>query len=69
LTPFQVELIDARLLTLDPKGGLHLSLNVSDPVQGGERKPGEARRQPEPWTIEYVELEVVGRTLADKESR
>jgi hypothetical protein len=69
LTPFQVELIDARLLRLDPRGGLHLTLNVSDPVQGGERKPGETHRQPEPWTIEYVELEVVGRTHADKEPR
>jgi hypothetical protein len=60
-----VEITDERLLRPDPGGGLHVSVNLGDPVQGGDRRPGEIRR-PEGWTIEYVELEVTGRTADDK---
>jgi hypothetical protein len=68
LGPFQIDLDGERLPLVDQRGGLHVSVSVSDPVQGGERKQGEVRRPPG-WTIEYIELEVTGRTLEDKELR
>jgi hypothetical protein len=64
LGPIQVEITDERLLRLDPGGGLHVAVNTS----GGERRPGEIRR-PEAWTMEYLELEVTGRTVDEKGPR
>jgi hypothetical protein len=58
LDPIRVEITEERLLRLDEMGGLHLALDVSAPLGGGRRGalPGS-----EKWTIEYLELEVVGR--------
>ncbi|MCI0681440.1 MAG: hypothetical protein L0Y71_04985 [Gemmataceae bacterium] len=57
LDVIRVDIDDPRLLTLDPRGGLHLHLAISDrlrtdataDVRGGEK-----------WTIEYIEVEVTG---------
>jgi hypothetical protein len=62
LDPIQVEIAQERLLRPDEDGGLHLNLNLSDvlkeqPGLGGKPLPGDAK-----WTIEYLELEVSGRT-------
>jgi hypothetical protein len=58
LDPIRVEIAEERLLGLDAMGGLHLNVELSAPVDGGRRAaiPGS-----EKWTIEYLELEVVGR--------
>jgi hypothetical protein len=61
LDPIRVEINDARFLGLDPEGGLRIELAISDPLGGGDGR----RNQPataEKWTIEYIELEVVGRS-------
>jgi hypothetical protein len=54
LDPIRVEIADERLLRLDDEGGLHLNLDVSKPLGSGPRGN-------EKWTIEYLELEVIGR--------
>jgi hypothetical protein len=55
LDPIRVEIVDERLLRPDDEGGLHLNLDISAPLGSGPRGN-------EKWTIEYLELEVVGRT-------
>jgi hypothetical protein len=60
LDPVRVEIADPRWLRLDPEGGLHLSVAISDPTN--ENAPGRRVSQvEEKWTIEYLELEVTGR--------
>jgi hypothetical protein len=49
LDPIRLDITERRLLRLDKEGGLHLNLGVSN-------------RGDEKWTIEYLELEVSGRT-------
>jgi len=59
LDPIHLDLADQRLLRLDEQGGLHLNLNVSDPLQGGSAQ-ARAKQFDEKWTIEYLDLEVAG---------
>ncbi len=57
LDPIRIDLTEARHLQLDDEGGLHVNLSVSDPLKGdGPLQPGEK------WEIEYIELEVSGKT-------
>jgi hypothetical protein len=61
LGAIQVDITDERFLHLDPDGGLHLSLNISDALQ--ERAAHSPTDDgPPKWTIEYIELEVSGKT-------
>jgi hypothetical protein len=64
LDPIRLDIVEARLLRLDAEGGLHLNLTVSEPLKGpapgNKFRPGEAK-----WTIEYLELEVSGRTRGE----
>jgi hypothetical protein len=58
LDPIRVEISDARLLRLDAEGGLHIQITLgqalrSDAVAGGV---------PDKWRIDYIELEIAGRT-------
>jgi hypothetical protein len=55
--PTRVDITDERFLHLDAEGGLHLNLAVSEPPPGEGTTPGE-----EKWNIDYLELEVTGRT-------
>jgi hypothetical protein len=57
LDPIHVEIKDERWLHLDEEGGLHLNVTVSGAPNGGA--PGQEN---EKWTIEYLELEVTGKT-------
>jgi hypothetical protein len=58
--PIRVALTNPWLLRLDDKGGLHLNLAISEQFKGGA---GEDNKVPDQkWKIEYVELEVSGRT-------
>lgn len=56
----RVDIKDPRFLTLDPQGGLHLTVSLSEPL----RKPADAGSRdgqgPEKWRIEYLEVEVTG---------
>jgi hypothetical protein len=61
LDPIRLEIAEPRFLRLDEQGGLHLMLSVSDSPRAGKAKPGPAPAG-EKWTIEYLELEVVGQT-------
>jgi hypothetical protein len=54
--PIRVEITDDRLLEVDEAGGLHLSVGIE------ELKRPEQEEQSVPWKIQYLELEVVGRT-------
>jgi hypothetical protein len=58
--PIRVALTDPRLLRLDDKGGLHLNLDISAPIKGGDTEDKNAPGRE--WKIEYIELEVSGRT-------
>jgi hypothetical protein len=60
LDPIRVQLAE-RLLHLDERGGLHVRLALGE--SGRQPEPGKAGlRGVERWTIEYLELEVHGRT-------
>jgi hypothetical protein len=58
----RVDLNEGRFLQPDVAGGLSLDLNVSDFLAGG----AEARQGDDKWTIEFLELEVAGRTAPEK---
>jgi hypothetical protein len=63
LEPLRVDVTDERLLKLDAGGGLHLRVTIGEPaVAAGARNdpttPGAN------WAIDYLELEVTGRTAA-----
>jgi hypothetical protein len=60
LDPIRVDIIDAEILGLDAEGGLLLDLAVSETL-GGEGKKGPVLSG-EKWTIEYLELEVIGKS-------
>jgi hypothetical protein len=64
LDRLNVEIAEARLLRLDAEGGLHLNLTLSDILNkpAAEKKPQD---NPGKWTIEYLELEVSGRTRGE----
>jgi hypothetical protein len=54
IDPIRVDITEARWLQPDKEGGLHVNLAISE-VDGGGLS-GAGRK----WTIEYLELEVVG---------
>ena len=60
LDPLRIDVAEASLLVPDRGGGLHFALTVSDPVSGEGAGKTDAWRKAK-WTIEYIELEVVGR--------
>jgi hypothetical protein len=60
LDPIRLDIAEANLLRLDDEGGIHLNLNVSEPLKGGSAR-SSSRQLVEKWTIEHLELEVVGR--------
>jgi hypothetical protein len=68
LDPIRVEIAEERLLRLDEEGGLHLNLSLSDVLNDGVAGLGGPRNA-EKWTIEYLELEVIGRPAEDKVPR
>jgi hypothetical protein len=59
--PFQVDITEPRFLLLDQGGGLHLNISVSEPLDAKNAEPGTINPD-QVWTIEYIELEVAGRT-------
>jgi hypothetical protein len=61
LDPIRVDLKEERFLHLDDQGGLHVNLNVSDPANA-TGLAAEIVQVEEQWTIEFIELEVVGKT-------
>jgi hypothetical protein len=61
LDPVEIAIDRDDLLSVDDQGGLHLEIEVSDPAPGGPEQPPK-------WTIHYLEIEIVGRTLAGKRS-
>jgi len=63
--PEGVEISEERLLHLDPEGGLHLNLTVSDSHQG-DQKGAPFQQVTEKWKIDYLELEVSGRAAPDE---
>jgi hypothetical protein len=54
--PLTIEIVGEGALLLDEQGGLHLDIAVSDPEPAGDEQPPQ-------WTIQALELEVVGTTL------
>src|SRR5262249_11375887 len=60
IDPIRIDLDQERLLRPDSEGGLHVNLTVSETFDGGAMS-GDSDRS-ERWTIEYLELEVTGRT-------
>jgi hypothetical protein len=60
LDPIRQPIPDRTLLVLDDQGGLHLNLAVVD------AEPARRGATGQKWTIEYLELEVSGRTEDDK---
>jgi hypothetical protein len=62
--PFRVDLTEPRLLQLDEEGSLHVNVAVSE-LLAGESK-GKNTRPEEKWQVEYLELEVTGRVMAEK---
>jgi hypothetical protein len=61
--PIQVDLPEDRFLQLDAAGGLHLRVTLSAAQSGASAKAQRAGPE-QNWTIEYLELEVAGRTAA-----
>lgn len=62
LDPFEIKLSDEKYLQTDENGGLFINLNIGDlPARPGASVTDVAL--PEPWTIEYLEMEVRGVTL------
>jgi hypothetical protein len=61
LDPIRVDLKEERFLHLDDQGGLHVNLNVSDQSHG-TGLAAEMVQVEEQWAIEYIELEVVGKS-------
>jgi hypothetical protein len=67
--PVRLDIDDERLLRLDPRGGLHLSVVVSDRAVDGAR-PKDYRQADlgAGWSIDVLSLEIVGRTPAEPQS-
>jgi hypothetical protein len=65
---FHLDLTDDRLLRLDQDGRLHLDLSLHSPEQIREQTPEQITQsvregnRPQNWRIDYLELEVAGRT-------
>jgi hypothetical protein len=65
LDPVRIEITEERLLHLDAAGGLHLNLTLSDIPQGNQ-KAASPQQVTEKWIIDYLELEVSGRTAPNE---
>jgi hypothetical protein len=61
LDPIHVEIGEERYLRLDEHGGLHFHLSVGKENESSGPGSRDAKLNRK-WTIDYVELEVVGRT-------
>jgi hypothetical protein len=55
LDPIDIDIAEDRFLALDADGGLHVEVDVSDPIGGEKEGRGEK------WSIEYLELEIFAR--------
>jgi hypothetical protein len=61
LDPIHVDIADEKFLHLDAQGGLHINVTV----EGSSDDTGRSAREPsldKKWQIEYLELEISGRT-------
>jgi hypothetical protein len=56
IDPIQRDIVQKDLLQLDEQGGLHFDIGMSEQLKDQEDNPQK-------WSIEYLELEVIGRTL------
>jgi hypothetical protein len=65
LDPMRVEISEQRLLHLDTEGGLHLKLTLSNMLLG-DQKAALIQQLTEKWIIDFLELEVGGRTAPDE---
>jgi hypothetical protein len=65
LDPLRVDIAEERLLHPDAEGGLHLNLTISKMLQG-DQKAVSIQQVMEKWIIDYLELEVSGRTAPDE---
>jgi hypothetical protein len=65
LGPLQVDIAEERLLKLDSTGGLHIDLTISESFVGGVAQSADSDADKN-WTIEYMELEVTGRHVAEQ---
>ncbi len=63
LGPVRVDLADPRWLRVDALGGIHVRLSIGDAQLGAGAANANADAD-RLWTIEYLELEVTGRTAA-----
>jgi hypothetical protein len=54
--PLMIEIVRDDALILDEQGGLHLDIAVSEPDRVGDEQPPK-------WSIQTLELEIVGTTL------
>jgi hypothetical protein len=60
----EAKIDDGKLLRPDDRGGLNLELSVSKVRKGDRDAPPES--QNERWTLENLELEVIGSVIGDK---
>jgi hypothetical protein len=61
IDPIRIDLTDERTLRLDKEGGLHINLSISDSLRNGQAATSPSGTD-EKWLIDFVELEVTGRT-------
>ncbi|HLJ94998.1 MAG TPA: hypothetical protein VKU02_17615 [Gemmataceae bacterium] len=65
LDPLRLDITDERLLHLDAEGGLHLNVTIGNTFQG-KSEAAAPQQVTEKWTIDYLELDVSGRTKSDE---
>ena len=61
LDPMRVELNDERFLRLDEQGGMSVNIAISDRLSATGLTQIEER-----WIIDYIELEVTGKTNSEE---
>jgi hypothetical protein len=59
--PIRVDIADPRLLRLDGEGGLHIDLSLRESAEPANKRAARDLRM-QNWKIEYIEVEVEGRT-------
>jgi hypothetical protein len=65
LDPIQLDITGDRLPQLDEHGGLNLRISLSEALKGPE-VTSDLFQQGYRWTIEYLEVEVTGRTASEE---